>query len=109
MSNGKAIALAVVLFVALMLAAYGLMRLHTTMNVESIAEHAEKARQRISTAVGQPVMLKGSTYDFPWICGTYESPSGEIKHYSYQVPEDRLGLEDNGDVSDYCRQMLRSK
>ncbi len=109
MSNGKVIALGAVLFVALLLVAYTLMRVHTMANRETIAEEVEKARERISAAVGADVMLKGSTWDPPWICGTYENPRGGKEQYSYQVQEDRLGLESTGDVSDYCRSMLRGK
>jgi hypothetical protein len=53
MSNGKTIALSGVLFFAIMLAAYALMRLHTSMNREEIAQTVENARERISAAVGR--------------------------------------------------------
>lgn len=109
MSNGKVIALGAILFVALLLVAYSLMRFHTAANRETIAENVEKARERISAAVGADVMLKGSTYDPPWICGTYRNAGGGSKQYSYQVQEDRLGLEDTADVSDHCRSILRGK
>ena len=106
MNNGKVVALGAVLFVALLLLAYGMMRLHTSANRETIAENVEKARERISVAVGADVMLKDSVYDFPWICGTYRDPDGSSKQYSYHVPEDHLGLEAAGDVSDYCKSLL---
>lgn len=109
MSSGKIVALGAVLFLAIMLAAYALMRLHTSMNREEIAQTVENARERISAAVGADVMLKDSTYDPPWICGTYRDPGGASKQYSYQIKEDRLGLEVSGDVSDHCRSMLRGR
>ena len=109
MSNGKVIALGAVLFVALLLVAFTLMHLHTMANRETIAENVEKARERISAAVGADVMLKGSTWDPPWICGTYGTPGGGSKQYSYQLKEDLLGLEITGDVSDHCRSMLRGR
>jgi hypothetical protein len=110
MSTGKVVALGAVVFMALMLVAYGLMRLHTNANRETIAENVEKARERISATIGADVMLKDSTYDFPWICGTYRDPGGEARQYSYQVREDRLGLERTGDdVSDYCKSMLHGR